>query len=50
MHEPNWIARIIGILVVAVVLGVLIGGYIVSNRAPQQQHMQEAVPNDRLPG
>jgi hypothetical protein len=50
MHEPNWVARIIGIIFVVVILGVLVGGYIVSNRAPHQQPMQEAVPNDRLPG
>lgn len=49
MRETNWTARIIAGVIVVVVLGILIGGYIASNREPTQQHMQEAVPNDRLP-
>ncbi|HSN40679.1 MAG TPA: hypothetical protein VLT92_10840 [Burkholderiales bacterium] len=49
MRETNWTARIIAGVIVVVVFGVLIGGYVVSNREPAQQHMQEAVPNDRLP-
>jgi hypothetical protein len=50
MSEPNWIARIIVFLLVVLVFGALIGGYIVSNRPPPQQHIKQAVPNDRLPG
>jgi hypothetical protein len=50
MRETNWTARIIGGLIVVIVFGVLIGGYVVSTREPAQQHMEEAVPNDRLPG
>jgi hypothetical protein len=50
MRETNWTARIIAGAIVAIVVGVLVGGYVVSTREPAQQHMQEAVPNDRLPG
>jgi hypothetical protein len=50
MRETNWTARIIAGLVVVVVFGVLIGGYIVSNQPPKQQQIEQAVPNDRLPG
>jgi hypothetical protein len=50
MRETNWTARIIAGVIVAVVFGVLIGGYLASTREPAQQHMEEAVPNDRLPG
>ncbi|HEY7978147.1 MAG TPA: hypothetical protein VID67_08125 [Rhizomicrobium sp.] len=50
MRETNWTARIIAGVIVAIVFGVLIGGYVVSNRPPAKQHMEEAVPNDRLPG
>jgi hypothetical protein len=50
MRETNWTARIIVGVIVVLVFGVLIGGYVVSNRPPTQQHMEEAVPNDRLPG
>jgi hypothetical protein len=50
MRETNWTARIIAGVIVAIVFGVMIGGYVVSTREPAQQHLQEAVPNDRLPG
>ncbi|HEY8950354.1 MAG TPA: hypothetical protein VIM56_15825 [Rhizomicrobium sp.] len=50
MRETNWTARIIAGVIVAVIFGVLIGGYVVSTREPGQTHMEEAVPNDRLPG
>lgn len=50
MRETNWTARIIVGVIVAIVFGVMIGGYVVSTREPAQQHLKEAVPNDRLPG
>ena len=50
MRETNWTARIIAGVIVVIVFGVLIGGYVFSTREPTQQHMEEAVPNDRLPG
>ncbi|MGN6514968.1 MAG: hypothetical protein ACTHLR_03900 [Rhizomicrobium sp.] len=50
MSEPNWIVRIVALLIVVLIFGALVGGYIASNRPPPQQHIHEAVPNDRLPG
>ena len=50
MSEPNWIARIIVFVLVLLVFGTLIVGYFEGNKSPPQQHIEQVVPNDRLPG
>lgn len=50
MRETNWTARIVAGVIVLVIVGIFIGGYLASTREPAQQHIEESVPNDRLPG
>ena len=47
--QPNWTLRIIVFLGVLLVFGVGVLGYYESNKPPHQQHITQAVPNDRLP-
>jgi hypothetical protein len=49
MSEPNWTVRIILTLVVVLVLGAVVAGYVESTKPPRQQHVTQMVPNDRLP-
>ncbi len=50
MSEPNWVARIIVFLIVVLIIGGGAVGLYESNKPPAQQDIQQAVPNDRLPG
>ena len=49
MSEPNWIARIIVLMLVLLVIGILGLGYYEGNKPPQQQPITQAVSDDRLP-
>jgi hypothetical protein len=50
MYEKNWTARIILSLIVILMLGTLVLGYVRGNRPVAQQQHYEVIPNDRFPG